>query len=259
MREYILLAFTLILLHNSIVIPSSVYAQGSKKSIPVPYPEPLPDSIALTFLANIVSGDSLDFNACFSPDGKSFYFSRSKNRRSKIYVSNHDGTNWTEPVLASFTGTEQYAEADPVFSPDGKLYFISNRPVSSSDSLKDYDIWFVTLQANGTWSQAENLVSVNSDSSEYYISFSKNGNLYFASSRKGGYGEEDIYVSNRVKGQFAKPKTWDLALILPNQNMTLVFRLMKTWSFLLHQAVLIALVQRTCISQNERINNGCSQ
>ena len=38
------------------------------------------------------------------------------------------------------------------------------------------------------------------------MSFAKNGNLYFASSRKGGFGEEDIYVSRLVNKQYTKPE-----------------------------------------------------
>jgi Tol biopolymer transport system component len=172
----------------------------------IPYPQPGADSIGLRFLPGIVSMDSLDFNAAFSPDGKSFYFSRSKNRQSKIYVTHHDGVKWSEPVFASYTGSDKYAEADPVFAADGKLYFISNRPGDQYDTIPDYDIWFITPLSDGRWSQPENMKSVNTDSSEFYISFSKNGNLYFASSRVGGFGQEDIYVSKLVKGRYREPE-----------------------------------------------------
>jgi Tol biopolymer transport system component len=47
--------------------------------------------------------------------------------------------------------------------------------------------------------------SINSDSDEFYISFSKNGNLYFSSSRIGGYGEEDIYLSRLAELQYTAP------------------------------------------------------
>jgi Tol biopolymer transport system component len=168
----------------------------------IPYPKPLPGSTALTFLPGLVSTEAVDFNSAFSPDGNSFYFSRSENGSSKIYVAHHNGTDWTKPVLTSFS-TTHYADADPAFAPDGKLYFISNRPGNQSDTLPDYDIWFSEPLTDGSWSAPENLQNVNSDSNEFYVSFSKNGNLYFSSSRKGGFGAEDIYVSKLINGKYA--------------------------------------------------------
>ncbi len=176
----------------------------AQTAMDIPYPDPLPDSIAIRFLPGLVSKDSLDFNAAFSPDGKSFYFTRSINKQLRIYATHHEGRKWTEPVLAPLTETG-FSNADPAFGPDGKFYFISNRPKTQSDTLFDYDIWFITPSADGRWSEPENLESVNSDSSEFYISFSENGNLYFASSRKGGFGEEDIYVSRLANEQYTIP------------------------------------------------------
>jgi Tol biopolymer transport system component len=170
----------------------------------IPYPQPTPDSAALRFLPGIVSSDSMDFNACFSPDGRSYYFTRSINKQTKIYVTHHDGASWTSPMLVPFLDSE-YSEADPAFAPDGTLYFISDRPAGTSDTLRDFDIWFVKPLPGGSWSAPGNLESVNTDSSEYYISFSRNGNLYFASSRKGGFGEEDIYVSKLEKEKYTDP------------------------------------------------------
>lgn len=171
----------------------------------IPYPTPLPDSIALTFLPGIVSKDSLDFNAAFSPDGKSFYFSRSPHHNYDILVSHHDGKRWQEPVLVPFAETA-YAEADAVFAPNGNLYYISNRPRNAADTIPDFDIWFVRPLPNGKWSAPENLAIVNTDSTEYYVAFAENGNLYFASSRPGGYGQEDIYVSKLENGHYTTPE-----------------------------------------------------
>lgn len=179
--------------------------------IDIPYPQPLADTTAITFLPGIVSKDSIDFGSAFSPDGKSFYFARTANKRSQIYVTHHNGKEWETPTAVAFTASN-YSEADPAFAPDGKLYFISNRPTSPTDSALDYDIWFVTPLANGSWSAPENVKSINSDSSEFYISFSKNGNLYFSSSRKGGFGEEDIYVSRLINGQYIKPENLGVAI-----------------------------------------------
>src|SRR4051812_15621128 len=96
---------------------------SSETSFEISYPQPFPDTTAIIFLPNVVSKDGLDFNSVFSPDGKSFYFTRSKNRQWDIYVTTHDGKNWSEPVLTPFSDTT-YSEADPAFSADGKLYFI---------------------------------------------------------------------------------------------------------------------------------------
>lgn len=173
----------------------------------IPYPTFPPEDSIISFLPGIVcsGGDSIDFNAAFSPDGKSFYFTRSQNRKWAIYVSHHDGTQWNKATRATFNDTA-YSMADPAFGPDGYLYFISDLPRNASDTLRDFDIWFIKPLANGKWAAPENLQAVNTDSTEYYVSFSPSGHLYFASSRKGGYGLEDIYISKRVDGKYSTPE-----------------------------------------------------
>jgi len=172
----------------------------------IPYPQPLPDSIPITFLPGIVSTDSIEFNAAFSPDGKSFYFTRKEKGRLQIRVSRYDGKKWTADAAVDLSNSK-YSNADPAFSADGKLYFISNRPKNPTDTIaSDYDIWFCKPLANGQWSVPENLQVVNSHGDDYYISFAKNGNLYFASSRDGGFGEEDIYVSRLINGKYTAPE-----------------------------------------------------
>ncbi|RAV99984.1 PD40 domain-containing protein [Pseudochryseolinea flava] len=169
------------------------------------YPHPTPDSVALTFLPGIVSGDSLDFNACFSPDGERFYFSRSRHGKWVIYMTEYKDTTWGKPVLAPFSDTT-YSQADPFITGDGTLLFISNRPRDMRDSIADYDIWSVRLQGDGSWTTPVNVAAVNSDSTEYYVSASANGNLYFASNREGTLGSHDIYVSRYVDGIYTTPE-----------------------------------------------------
>ncbi|WP_217602930.1 hypothetical protein [Chitinophaga sp. GbtcB8] len=160
------------------------------------YPAPEPDTIAQVFLPGIVSIDTLDFNAAFSPDGKTFYFSRSHNRKYIILESKYNGKAWTAPIPSPLFDTT-YSNADPFFSQEGDLYFISNRPKDLSDSTDDYDIY--RLPKNG---KPERLDQVNSDSTEYYVSLSNNGNIYFASYRDGNL---DLYMSRKTAGQYEKP------------------------------------------------------
>jgi len=171
----------------------------------ITYPAPLPDSTALPFLPGIVSSDSLDFNSAFSPDGKSFYFARSGKGKWMIYVTELKAGSWSRPRLAPFH-EPQYSQADPFITPDGTLYYISNRPKTAGDTVSDYDIWRIRPRPDGSWTAPENIEAVNSDSTEYYVSLAANGNLYFASNRQGSSGSHDIYLSRYIDGHYAKPE-----------------------------------------------------
>lgn len=178
------------------------------------YPKPLPDSKALTFMPGIVSNeapDSLDFNSTFSPDGKAFYFSRSVKGKYVIYVSYFNENTWQQPTPATFNDGA-YSNADPMFHPDGTLYYMSNRPKNASDTIPDFDIWFIKEDKEHKWSQPENVSAINSDSTEYYVSFAGNGNLYFASDRSGGAGQWDIYVSKYQDGKYLQPENLGLSI-----------------------------------------------
>ncbi|WP_353719925.1 hypothetical protein [Dyadobacter sp. 676] len=178
---------------------------GREGQRPIGYPAPMPDSVAMRFLPGVVSDDSLDFNSAFSPDGKRFYFSRSGKGKWIIYVTEEQNGTWTQPAPAPFN-EPQYSQADPFITADGTLYYISNRPRDLADSIPDYDIWRVRPRADGSWTSPENLLAVNSDSTEYYVSLSANGNLYFASNRNGTLGSHDIYVSHYANGKYTTPE-----------------------------------------------------
>lgn len=113
--------------------------------------------------------------------------------------------SWSKPQPAPFN-EDEYSQADPFITDDGTLYYISNRPRDDNDTLPDYDIWFVRPVNDTAWTSPTNLRAVNSDSTEYYVSLSKNGNVYFASNRSGTMGDLDIYVSEFINGKYTEPK-----------------------------------------------------
>jgi WD40-like Beta Propeller Repeat len=187
---------------NLIIIIMIACSCESTKEQSVAYPPPPSADSIQVFLPGIVSrGNDLDFNSAYSPDGQTFYFTRSIKRKWTIYRTTFDGERWSKAEAAGFHD-DNYSEADPAFGPDGSLYFISDRPRDAADTLKDFDIWYVKSLPGGKWTDPTNLKEVNSDSTEYYIAFAGNGNLYFASSRAGGFGLEDIYVSRHVNGLY---------------------------------------------------------
>jgi hypothetical protein len=165
----------------------------------------LRDSTAAVFMRGVISSDSADFNAAFSPDGSAFYFSRAINKKTGIFVSRKVNERWSAPERVSFSSAN-FSDADPAFSPQGELYFISNRPRNKNDTTSDYDIWKVIPAKNNRWSHPINVTELNSDQDEYYISFTKDGDVYFSSSRNGGFGEEDIYCSRYKNNKLEHPQ-----------------------------------------------------
>jgi Tol biopolymer transport system component len=183
----------------------------------IPYPDPKPDSLALIFLKDIISSDSVDFNATFSPDGQSFFFTRRENGKTHIYSSYFDKGKWQKPMKTDFSEPE-CSQADPFVTPDGTLYYISDRKKDASDTTPDFDIWMVHQKENKTWSAPENLQAVNSDSTEYYVSLADNKNLYFSSNRVGTLGRVDIYVSKFVDGKYTTPENLGATVNAPETD-----------------------------------------
>ena len=163
------------------------------------------------FAKEIVSTAQGEFNAAFSPDGKEFYFSVNEpSGRETMRFMTLKEDRWTPPLPASFVSPQN--DCDPIFSQDGKrLYFISTRP-KKDRAARDWDIWYVERKESD-WSDPINIgPPVNSEVDEYYVSFTKDGTIYFASNRSGGLGSFDIYRSKLVDGQYVKPENLGIAI-----------------------------------------------
>ena len=119
---------------------------------------------------------------------------------------------WTKPeVLLSH---EKYSYNDPFLSIDNdKLYFISNRALDGEGELKDVDIWYVERVDNG-WSDPNNAGSnINTDGNEYYMSFTNDGTMYFASNghtrNDTSRTDHDIYYAQVIANEFQIPVLLD--------------------------------------------------
>jgi hypothetical protein len=147
------------------------------------------------FAPNIVSTGMSEINACFSPDYKEFFYSIiMANRQFVILSMSFSDGKWSEPEVASFSG--KYSDGDPFITLDGKwLYFVSKRPIDSTQSARNnWDIWRLEKIA-GKWSNLERLDStINSDQDDIYPSLTNQGTLYFSSGRDGN-NDRDIYIA----------------------------------------------------------------
>jgi len=159
----------------------------------------------------------------FSPDGDTAFWVAWNGRwgsdsaaQRTIYMSRKTNGSWSSPSAMPFSGP--YSDDDPFVSPDGRwLYFVSNRPASDDDTSTDGDIWRYCLAD----SRGLEHLSINSDVAEYSPVVTESGTLYFASTRKGGYGQGDLYMATRNGPDFNAPTTLGASVNSPTGEWNL--------------------------------------
>jgi hypothetical protein len=140
-----------------------------------------------------------DFFMAFSPDQRT------------VVQDLRNAVEWARVVAAGAPAFAAggWSDAAPHFTSDGRrVFFISNRPVGGgSVPSRWYDIWYVDRMPTGEWSDPVHLPApVNGDTVDKWSpSVARNGNLYFGSSRPGGRGGSDIWVSRWVNGAYQPP------------------------------------------------------
>ncbi len=184
--------------------PREESVSGGSDYLGEPPPGRAPVRFAGGSLVSHPLGEKRSFNLAFSPDGDVLFFSYYKATEQtpvphyEIRVFERDEGVWRGPETASFSGT--YSDVDINFSPDGdELFFASNR---RRPELPTLEIYSMVRTASG-WSEPRHAgFEVNSGEGEVYPSLSRKGNLFFRSSREGGFSDSDLYRAERVDGVF---------------------------------------------------------
>lgn len=144
---------------------------------------------------------------CISPHGEEAYFTVQSPGQDLSQIVRVKNKKWKNPELLPFC--DGYSYLEPFLSGDGKrLYFASDRPKTSSDTLKsDFDIWYVERKdKNSEWSEPINIgAPVNSENDEFYPTLSDNNNLYFTMDAKSGLGKDDIYYCQWNGKEYSAP------------------------------------------------------
>ena len=126
------------------------------------------------------------------------YFSSTRAGDGNIYVSAFDGETFAAPALVPSVNSAQN-DFRPNLRRDGlEMFFDSNRP----GGIGGLDLWVSTrASTSDAWSAPQNLgANVNSGANELRATLSWDGTtLYFGSTRAGGEGSQDIYMTTRAK------------------------------------------------------------
>lgn len=159
-------------------------------------PAELPE--AQLFAPGVISKpDRHEFGSVLSRDGHELYFGVDIGGRSEIWRAVRGENGWTQPE--AFLADEEHSFNDPFLDPaEQRLYFISTRPNPNRQDRGDTDIWFLERTDDG-WSEPVPLgPTINSPANEYYVSFTEDGTLYFASNVAASPdhpGDFDIYAA----------------------------------------------------------------
>ncbi len=136
-------------------------------------------------------------HASLSADGKFLFFTSDRKGGYgglDIYVSEiqKDGT-WGEPKNLGDAVNTRLDEEGPYIHPDGTTLFFSSE---GHNSLGGYDIFKTRKNQFDTWTIAENIgYPINTvEDDVYYLPTPDGKRAYFSSSRKGSFGENDIFL-----------------------------------------------------------------
>lgn len=176
-----------------------------------PFPDAsLPTNVPGLFAERVLTDGLVNRDFAISPDGNEIFVTIQHPKflsSAILYLRKSDG-KWSNPEVASFSGS--YRDLEASFSFDGRsVYFSSDRPVGNSgEAKKDFDLWKVVRLQNGEWGEPEHLgQEVNSVKNEFYPVVTKIGNLYFTVEAEKGKGKEDIVVSQFVNNRYMAPES----------------------------------------------------
>jgi hypothetical protein len=149
------------------------------------------------------SGEYNDYDLTMSPDGNRVYFTSNRPpagtgpaiENSDLWYVDRADDGWGDPVRFPDSVLSEERDLYPSESRDGFVYFFSLR----SGGFGKFDLYRVALR-DGEFGEPENLgAAINTEANETDACISPDGDyLVFTSTRDGGFGSGDLYVSFRT-------------------------------------------------------------
>jgi len=166
------------------------------------------DTTINIFAPGIISTAHYERDFTINPDGDELFYTIMSRGFSVIVTSKKVNNKWSQPEVASFSGSKDYFDAEPHITPDGtKLMFLSTRPNKGEEAKPGWanqNIWICNKTENG-WGEPYKISNlISSEKGEYFPSVTKNGTLYYT--KEEGQREQYIYRSKLVNGKYSKPE-----------------------------------------------------
>jgi len=160
---------------------------------------------AQMFAPNFISTEEEEFGSVFSKDGTEFFFGVHTGQRNEIrYSMMRDGNwskpktivSWSEPINAgsniNTSGDEYYIS----FTDAGTMFFASDGHPRKDSSRSDHDIYYAKYIDNEFQEPVLLDSAVNTSGYEADVFVAPDESyLIFCSTRDGGYGKGDLYIS----------------------------------------------------------------
>ncbi len=167
----------------------------------LPPPSPLAD----------VNSEADEYMPAVSVDGRRLFFTSNRSGGAQprededFWVAELRNGKWQDPVNLGAPPNSALSEGSCSFTAEGSLVFFAacDRP----EGLGDCDLYLST-RGSGGWSRPLNLGRpVNGPSWDSHPALSADGRrLIFSSNRPGGFGETDLWISERVEEGWSAPR-----------------------------------------------------
>jgi outer membrane protein OmpA-like peptidoglycan-associated protein/tetratricopeptide (TPR) repeat protein len=199
-------------LSNPTLNPQSIKAGNYRKSVytfAVDYEKKYPVNNYVFTPVNLgtnINTNNLEYFPSLTIDGSKMIFTRRIAGDEDFYESNFTNGNWSYAEPLGGKVNTNLNEGAQNISQDGQLLIFTG--CNYPEGQGSCDLYF-SVKTNNGWSEPQNLGPVvNTDFWESSPSLSPDKrDLYFASSRAGGFGGRDIWVTHRLSaGKWSRPE-----------------------------------------------------
>ncbi|MBP7310290.1 MAG: OmpA family protein [Candidatus Cloacimonetes bacterium] len=176
------------------------------------------DSISMRSLPSYLSSRNSDYGALLTPDNKYLWFTSlapSRFDKENIWYAERLATGWARPYPVEELNTDKN-EAIGSFSADGRTAYIFG---NFARGQKDGDIYTSEFK-NGKWQSPKAIIELNSEQVESHPMVFGDSLMFFASSREGGFGKSDIYLSFLREGVWTAPINLGPQINTPGNEQT---------------------------------------